>query len=152
MTESPFAPSRCYLLGSRVVHGLDQRYPVFIAHTGSCVIPRFSVSLCHPALLHSLCISSDAWTPTTVADRVLSPVSSPVTSAFPKFPMGRLNHKVPLNDFRAGGITRLQSFDDLQASEFAATQVVPTAGNQLGCQGGRGVYVRAERGSLPPRR
>ena len=48
-------------------------------------------------------------------------------------------------------LTRLQSFDDLQASEFAATQVVPTAGNQYGCQGGRGVYVRAERGSLPPR-
>ena len=50
-----------------------------------------------------------------------------------------------------GVFTRLQSFDDLQASEFAATQVVPTAGNQHGCQGGRGVYVRAERGSLPPR-
>jgi hypothetical protein len=50
-----------------------------------------------------------------------------------------------------GVISRLQSFDDLQASEFAATQVVPTAGNQHGCQGGRGVYVRAERGSLPPR-
>src|SRR6516164_10908438 len=47
MTESPFAPSRCYLLGSHVVHGFDQRYPVFIAHTGSCAIPRFSVSLCH---------------------------------------------------------------------------------------------------------
>jgi hypothetical protein len=26
------------------------------------------------------------------------------------------------------GLTRLQSFDNLQASEFAATQVVPTAG------------------------
>ena len=26
-----------------------------------------------------------------------------------------------------GGITRLQSFDNLQASKFAATQVVPTA-------------------------
>ena len=50
-----------------------------------------------------------------------------------------------------GVLSRLQSFDDLQASEFAATQVVPTAGNQHGCQGGRGVYVRAERGSLPPR-
>src|SRR5215831_3635843 len=50
-----------------------------------------------------------------------------------------------------GVFTRLQSFDDLQASEFAATQVVPTAGNQHGGQGGRGVYVRAERGSLPPR-
>jgi hypothetical protein len=48
-------------------------------------------------------------------------------------------------------LTRLQSFVNLQASEFAATQVVPTAGIQSGCQGGRGVYIRAERGSLPPR-
>src|SRR5215475_11708643 len=32
-----------------------------------------------------------------------------------------------------------------------ATQVVPTAGIQCGCQGGRGVYIRAERGSLPNR-
>src|SRR5215471_581351 len=47
--------------------------------------------------------------------------------------------------------TRLQSFDNLQASEFAATQVVPTAGIQCGCRGGRGVYIRAERGSLPNR-
>ena len=62
-----------------------------------------------------------------MVDRVHSPVSSPATSAFPKFPVGRLNHKIPLNDFRAGGISQLQSFDNLQASEFAATQVVPTA-------------------------
>ena len=62
-----------------------------------------------------------------MADRVRLPVSSPVTSAFPKSPLGRLYHDFPLNDFRAGGITRLQSFDNLQASEFAATQVVPTA-------------------------
>jgi hypothetical protein len=48
-------------------------------------------------------------------------------------------------------LTRLQSFVNLQASEFAATQVVPTAGTQFGYQGSRGVYVRAERGSLPPR-
>src|SRR6516162_6097969 len=47
--------------------------------------------------------------------------------------------------------TRLQSFDNLQASEFAATPVVPTAGIQCGCRGGRGVYIRAERGSLPNR-
>src|SRR5215470_16221171 len=48
-------------------------------------------------------------------------------------------------------LTRLQSFDNLQASEFAATQVVPTADIQSGRQGSRGVYIRAERGSLPPR-
>ena len=41
--------------------------------------------------------------------------------------MGRLCHSISLNDFRAGLLTRLQSFDNLQASEFAATQVVPTA-------------------------
>jgi hypothetical protein len=61
-------------------------------------------------------------------DRVRLPVSSPVTSAFPTVLLGRLNHNIPLNDFRAGSITRLQSFDNLQVSGFAATQVVPTAG------------------------
>ena len=47
MTESPFAPSRCYLVGSRIEHALDQRYPILIALTDSCVMPRSSVSLCH---------------------------------------------------------------------------------------------------------
>jgi hypothetical protein len=46
MTESPLAPLRCYLLGSRVEHDLDQRYPVLVAPTGSCARPRSSVSLC----------------------------------------------------------------------------------------------------------
>ena len=51
-----------------------------------------------------------------------------------------------------GVISRLQSFVDLQASEFAATQVVPTAEHPTSdAQGGRGVYVRAQRGLLPPR-
>src|SRR5262245_11639585 len=35
-------------------------------------------------------------------DRVRLPVSSPVTSAFPKSLLGRLYHDIPLNDFRAG--------------------------------------------------
>jgi hypothetical protein len=46
MTESPFAPLRCYLSGSRVKHDLGQRYPILIAPTGSCARPRSSVSLC----------------------------------------------------------------------------------------------------------
>jgi hypothetical protein len=96
-------------------------------------------------------LSSDAWTPTTVAGRVHLPVSSPVTSAFPEFPLGRLFHKNPFKTSERGVFSRLQSFDDLQASEFAVTQVVPTAGAESECQGSRGVYVRAERGSLPPR-
>ena len=37
-----------------------------------------------------------------MVDKVHLPVSSPVTSAFPKNLLGRLNHNIPLNDFRAG--------------------------------------------------
>src|SRR5262249_61812080 len=84
---------------------------------------QVAVSPCCIQLLPSVIsadLSSDPWTPTTVADKVLLPVSSPVTSAFPKFPTGRLNHKTPLDDFRAGVLTRLQSFDNLQASEFSS--------------------------------
>ena len=117
MTESPFAPPRCYLLGSRVEHDLDQYYLVLIAPTGSCAKAGSSVSLCIRSDRQSLqvavspcCIqllpsvisadlSSDPWTPTTVADKVRVPVSSPVTSAFPKPKLGRLNHNLPLNDF-----------------------------------------------------
>src|SRR5215471_15444990 len=65
--------------------------------------------------------------------------------------MGRLYHNFRSTTSEQDDFTRLQSFVDLQASEFAATQVVPTADIQYGCQGGRGVYIRAVRGSLPPR-
>src|SRR5262249_8221576 len=74
------------------------------------------------------------------------------TSAFPKSALGRLNHNTPLNDFRAGGILRGCSHSMIfRPPSLLATQIVPTAGLQCGCQGGRGVYIRAERGSLPPR-
>src|SRR3974377_2401368 len=120
MAESPFAPLTCYIAGSRVEHDLGQRYPALIAPTGSCAKAGSSVSLCHSSDPRSLqvavspcCIqllpsvisadlSSDAWTPTTVADRVRFPVSSPATSAFPKVPAGRLLHFLPLNHFRPG--------------------------------------------------
>src|SRR5215813_9337128 len=65
--------------------------------------------------------------------------------------MGRLYHNFRSTTSEQDDFTRLQSFVDLQASEFAATQVVPTADIRYGCQGGRGVYIRAVRGSLPPR-
>ena len=65
--------------------------------------------------------------------------------------MGRLYHNFRSTTSEQDDFTRLQSFVDLQASEFAATQVVPTADIRYGCQGGRGVYIRAERGSLSPR-
>jgi hypothetical protein len=64
-----------------------------------------------------------------VADRVRSPVASPVTSAFPKSALGRLNHNPLLNDFRAGGILRGCSHSIIfRPPSLLATQVVPTAG------------------------
>jgi hypothetical protein len=65
--------------------------------------------------------------------------------------MGRLYHNFRSTTSERDDFTRLQSFVDLQASELAATQVVPTADIRYGCQGGRGIYIRAVRGSLPPR-
>jgi len=46
--------------------------------------------------------------------------------------VGRPYHNIPLNDFKAGLLTRLQAFDNLQASEFAATQVVPHRWHRCG--------------------
>jgi len=169
MTESPFAPLRCYLLGSRVVHDLDQHYPVLSAPTGSCAEARSSVSLCHrlwSTILAGCCepllhlAPSQRYLCRSVL-RCLDPYRGgwqgalarffPCHIGLPPVPLGRLFHRNPFNDFRTGVLSQRQSFDDLQASEFAATQVVPTAGIHSGCWGSRGVYVRAERGSLPPR-
>ena len=91
------------------------------------------------------------WTPAAAVDKVRLPVSSLVTSAFPKSQWVGSTTSIRSTTSERGVLTRLQSFVNLQASEFAAIQVVPTAGTPFGYQGGRGVYVRAERGSLPPR-
>ena len=37
--QSPFAHPRCYLRRGDVSHHLGERYPSFIAHTGSCARP-----------------------------------------------------------------------------------------------------------------
>src|SRR5262249_19030722 len=157
-------PARCYLLGSRVEHDFDQRYPVFIAPTGSCAEAGSSVSLCIRSDPQSLqvavspcCIqllpsvisadlSSDPWTPTTVADKVLLPVSSPVTSAFPKFPTGRLNHKSPLDDFRAGDAYAAAVIRYSSGLRVCCHSGRSHRWHLTWCQGGRGVYIRAERG------
>src|SRR5262249_14202289 len=89
--------------------------------------------------------------PTAVADRVHLPVSSLVTSAFPQSHWVGYSTRIRSTTSERGCFSQRQSFDNLQASEFAATQVVPTSGVPSGRRGCRGVYVRAERGSLPPR-
>jgi hypothetical protein len=86
-----------------------------------------------------------------VADRVRLPVASPVTSAFPKSPLGRLHHK-SAQRLQSGLVLRGCSHSMIfRPPSLLATQIVPTAGLHCGCQGGRGVYIRAERGSLPNR-
>jgi hypothetical protein len=75
----------------------------------------------------SACLSLDAWTPTPAAWWVHLPLTSPPPSAFPQSLWVGAS-QTPLSDFRAGVISGLQSFADVQASRFAATQVAPTAG------------------------
>ena len=52
LTESLFAPSRCYLSESCVCHNLNQHYPVLFATTNSCARPDTSTALSfHPIRL-----------------------------------------------------------------------------------------------------
>jgi hypothetical protein len=57
----------------------------------------------------------------------------------------------PLNDFRAGLISRLQSFDNLQASEFACHPGRSHRWHPMVVPGRPWRCIRAERGSLPCR-
>ena len=80
--------------------------------------------------------------------RVHLPVSSSVSSAFPRHSIGRLPVGIRERDFSAGYFSRLQTFLYVQASDFARLQVAPTAANIS--EGSRGFYIRAYRASLPP--
>ena len=51
----------------------------------------------------------------------------PTTIGLPPVPMRSAHRTNPLSDFRAGVMSELQSFADVQASRFATTQVAPTA-------------------------
>ncbi len=101
LTESPFAPPRCYLIGRSVFHFLGQHYLTLIAHTNSCVKPRSSLSLCFRSDAQSSSVavspdwkealpgvvsahlSSDAWSLTPAVRVVHMLVSSHSASAFP---------------------------------------------------------------------
>ena len=101
--QSPFAPSRCYLVGDDIECHLEGRYPLFVAHTGSCVRPKPSHRLlalatvggslqvaANPCWVMALpdvisaSLSQDAWARIPAGRRVHLPVSSPTSSAFPK--------------------------------------------------------------------
>src|SRR4029077_15271388 len=61
----------------------------------------------------------DAGSPPPAVHRVLAPVSSTVSSAFPKGKVGRLPAFTRLKRLRAGGLSRLQIFLYVPASKFA---------------------------------
>jgi hypothetical protein len=92
----------------------------------------------------------DAGSPTPAVHRVLAPVSSTVPSAFPRGKVGRLPAAVPLETTSCGG-----TFEVADISLRSGLQVCSPPRSSLPLrilpQGSRGFYVRAERGSLPPR-
>ena len=101
--QSPFAQLGCYLRRGDVIRLLGESYPSVIAHTGSCAAPVglsppsvFSLvwrvlAGCNQSLLptaasrrYSENLSLDAGSPTPAVHRVLAPVPSTVSSAFPR--------------------------------------------------------------------
>ena len=138
--QSPFAQLRCYLgwgdVSAISSEGVTPPSSLLRAHVplplGSLLLRHlasFEESLqvvrspCCPRELPDVIsenLSLDAGSPTPAVHRVLSPVSSTVSSAFPTAKVGRLSASVPANlRLLAGGFTRLQIFLDVPASKFA---------------------------------
>jgi hypothetical protein len=91
----------------------------------------------------------DAGSPTPAVHRVLSPVSSTMSSAFPRGKVGRLPAIIPLETTSCGGIFEVADISlcsGLQVCSpprsFLPLRILP--------QGSRGFYVRAYRALLPP--
>jgi len=127
---SPFAQLGYYLRWGDVVRLLGGRYPSFVAHTGSCATPVGSLFLQHSAsfreslqVVPSPCCSRqlpdvisespslDAGSRSPAVHRVLAPVSSTVSSAFPKRRVGRLPASTPRIT-----TSRRSSFEDADIS------------------------------------
>ena len=137
---SPFAQLRCYLRWGDVSaissEGVTPPSSLLRAHVplplGSLLLRHlasFEESLqvvrspCCPRELPDVIsenLSLDAGSRTPAVHRVLSPVSSTMSSAFPKRRMGRLPAFCPTNnDFSQARVSRMQIFLDVPASKFA---------------------------------
>ena len=167
---SPFAQRRCYLRWGDVSaissEGVTPPSSLLRAHVplplGSLLLRHLASfeeswqvvrSPCCPRELPDVIsenLSLDAGSPTPAVHRVLSPVSSTMSSAFPREKVGRLPAAIPLETTSCGG-----TFEVADISLCSGLQVCSPPRSSLPLrilpQGGRGVYVRAERGSLPPR-
>src|SRR6266487_1443654 len=167
---SPFAQLRCYLRWGDVSaissEGVTPPSSLLRAHVplplGSLLLRHLASfeeswqvvrSPCCPRELPDVIsenLSLDAGSRTPAVHRVLSPVSSTMSSAFPKQRMGRLPAFCPANyDFSQVRVSRMQIFLDVPASKFA---LPPDRSYrcEILLQGSRGFYVRAYRALLPP--
>ena len=137
---SPFAQLRCYLRWGDVSaissEGVTPPSSLLRAHVplplGSLLLRHLASfeeswqvvpSPCCPRELPDVIsenLSLDAGSRTPAVHRVLSPVSSTTSSAFPKERMGRLPASCPTNyDFSQVRVSGMQIFLDVPASKFA---------------------------------
>ena len=79
------------------------------------------------------------------------PVSSPVTSAFPKVPVGRRTTIFRSTTSEREVLRGCSHSIMFRPPSLLPPRSFPPLASNFGCRGSRGVYVRAERGSLPPR-
>jgi hypothetical protein len=152
---SPFAPRRCYRHWGDVYHLLGRRYPSFIAPTGSCATPvelsppsAFNLgkeslqvvrSPCCPRELPDVIsesLSLDAGSLTPAVHRVLSPVSSTASSAFPRKPWVGFRVCPANDDFSQGSFRGCRYFVMFRPPSLLAPQIVPTAANTAAGQPG----------------
>ena len=167
--QSPFAQLGGYLRWGDVLRLLGESYFSFIARTGSCAAP---VGLSPPSAFglvqRVLAGCNQSLLPTAASRRYLRqsvlgcwipyPGGTPCARAcffhgvigLPQRNMGRLPAVIPLETTSCGGI-----FEVADISLCSGLQVCSPPRSSLPLrilpQGSRGFYVRAERGSLPPR-
>src|SRR3977135_1041959 len=167
--QSPFAQLRCYLRWGDVSaissEGVTPPSSLLRAHVplplGSLLLRHlasFEESLqvvrspCCPRELPDVIsenLSLDARSRTPAVHRVLSPVSSTMSSAFPKRRMGRLPAFVPRITTSRRLVFRGCRYSVMfRPPILPSPQIVPTAANTAA--GHRGFYVRAYRALLPP--
>jgi hypothetical protein len=149
---------------------LERSYPFFVAHTDSCARPlpsfRFQVKplferslqvAASPCCIKALPgvspadLSSDAWTLPRWLTRCVHPFLPLSHRPSTESHWVGCSTRIRSTTSERGVVSRLQSFDNLQASEFACHPGRSHRWHPIRVPGGRGVYVRAERGSLPPR-
>src|SRR5580700_3306155 len=147
--QSPFAQLGCYLHWGDVIRLLRGHYSSVFARTGSCAAPVGSLLLrllasfgeslqvvtspCCPRQLPDVIsnsLSLDAGSPTPAVHRVLAPVSSTVSSAFPTGKWVGFPHLSRLKRLRARGEFRgCRYFVMFRPPSLLAPQIVPTAAN-----------------------